>query len=156
MEQTTTEGPKRPQFLTVLCILTFIGVGVGIIGSIVGWWGMHVMSGMMDGTSNMPGMEDMDMSAFPGMEESMAQMKYMNITLGVGIVGSLICLIGALQMWKLKKMGFYIYVVGEIAPVIVSTVLMGATALAGFTLILGAIIPVVFIVLYALNLKHMS
>ena len=38
MEETTTEASKRPQFLTVLCILTYIGVGIGIIGSIGAWW----------------------------------------------------------------------------------------------------------------------
>ena len=153
MEETTTEGPTRPQFLKVLCILTYIGVGVGIIGSIIGWWTMHAMSAMMDGTAEMPA--GVDMSDMDKMEQLMAQMKYINVNTIVGIIGCLICLIGALQMWKLKKMGFYIYVVGEIAPVIVSAVLMGTAALSGWA-ILAAIFPVVFIVLYALNLKHLS
>lgn len=154
MEETTTEGPKRPQFLTVLCILTYIGVGIGVIGSIIGWWSMRAMSAMMDASSGMA--EEMDLSAFPGMEEAMAQMKYINVTTAVGIIGSLICLVGALQMWKLKKIGYYIYVVGEVVPFIVSAVLMGGSAFGTMAIIMGAIIPITFIVLYTLNLKHLS
>ena len=34
MEETTTKGMVRPTFLTVLCILTFIGSGFGILGAL--------------------------------------------------------------------------------------------------------------------------
>lgn len=155
MEEITTEGPKRPQFLTVLCILTYIGVGLGIVLSIVGWWSMRAMSAMMEATSEMTeGMEDI--SAFPGMEEAMAQVKYINVNTIVAIIGCIICLLGALQMWKLKKIGFYIYVAGEVLPFIVSAVLMGGSAFGMMAVVMGAIIPITFIVLYTLNLKHLS
>lgn len=156
MEQTITEAPKRPQFLQVLCILTFIGVGFGILGSIFGWWTMRRMEAMMNGTAPMPeGMEDTDMSEFPGMAEAMIQLPYINITTTVTIISCLMCLAGALLMWKLKKTGFYIYVIGEIAPLIISVILMGTSILAGWA-IMGIIIPVVFIILYAMNLKHLK
>ena len=147
------QAPARPQFLTVLCILTYIGVGIGIIGSIVGWWGMHIMESMMNGSTPMP--EGTDLSSMPGMEEAMSKMKYMNVNLSAGIIGCLICLIGALQMWRLKKMGFYIYLLGEVTPMIVSVAVMGSAAVEGWA-ILSAIIPVIFIVLYTLNLKHLN
>lgn len=153
-ESLTTEGPKRPQFLTILCILSYIGVGFGVVGSIVGWWSMRAMSSMMDVAGGMEGMEEM--GAFPGMEEAMAQLKYINITTSVNIIASLICLVGVLQMWKLKKMGFYIYVVGEVVPFIVSAVLMGGTAFGAMAVVMGAVVPGVFIGLYTMNLKHMS
>jgi hypothetical protein len=59
-------------------------------------------------------------------------------------------------MWKLKKTGFFIYVVGELAPVIVSAILLGGSAFGGMSLVMGAIFPVLFVVLYGLNLKHLS
>ena len=155
MEETIIDDePKRPQFITVLCVLTFIGVGVGVLGSIIGWWGAQAISSMMDGTSEMA--EELDLEGMPGMEEAMAQLKYINLLTTVGIIGSLVCLIGALQMWKLKKSGFYIYVVGEITPVIISASLMGGSAFAGLSMVMGAIIPATFVVLYAINLKHMT
>ncbi|MBI4930332.1 MAG: hypothetical protein HY841_06185 [Bacteroidetes bacterium] len=163
MEQTTT-GPKRPTFLTVLCILTYVGVGLGIVMSVVAWWGMHAAQAMMDATSSMAeGMTEAagtDMSSIPGMGDAMAEanaaIKWANVTLIVSIVGALLCLVGALQMWKLKKMGFFIYVVGELAPVIATAVLLGGSAFGGMSLVMGAVFPVLFVILYGLNLKHMS
>ena len=164
MEQTTTEGPKRPQFLTVLCILTFIGVGIGIVMSVMAWWAMHAMSAIADAATGMAeGMAESsgtDMSSMPGMGDAMASanaaVKWANVTLIVGVVGALLCLVGALQMWKLKKTGFYIYVVGELAPVIASAILLGGAAFGGMALVMGAVFPLLFVVLYGLNLKHMK
>ena len=160
MEQTTTETteevPKRPQFLTVLCILTFIGVGLGIIMSIVGWLAMRTMSAMMDTNSDMmEGMSGFDMSEMPDMENTLNSLKYAKVILISGVISSLICLIGALQMWKQKKIGFLIYVVGQVAPIIVSVVCLGAATFSGWNSI-SLVFPVVFVVLYGLNLKHLS
>ncbi|MBI4946401.1 MAG: hypothetical protein HY840_08375 [Bacteroidetes bacterium] len=159
MEQTTTQTENtalnRPQFLTVLCILTYIGVGITIIGSIVGWWSIRAMSAMMDASSNtMEEMPGLDMSAMPDMEKMMNTLRYSNILLFSGVIGSLICLVGALQMWKQKKAGFFIYVIGEVAPIIVSIVCLGTATISGWSAI-SLIFPVVFLILYGLNLKHM-
>ena len=164
MEQTTTEGPKRPTFLTVLCILTYVGVGIGLIMSVVAWWGLHAAQAMMDASVSMAeGMADasgQDLSSMPGMEEAMASanaaVKWANVTLITSLIGNLLCLFGALQMWKLKKTGFFIYVVGELAPVIVSAILIGGSAFGGMSLVMGAVFPVLFVILYGLNLKHLS
>lgn len=161
MEQTNINtAPQRPEFLKVLCILTFIGCGIGIVFSIVGFIAAQaagVMMGMADGMAE--GMSGSDMSSIPGMEEAMettnVAMKYAYVLLGVGIAGALLCLVGALQMWKMKKNGFYIYVVGELVPPVLSTVLMGMSAM-GLLGVLSLIIPIGFTVMYALNLKHLS
>ena len=151
---TETEGPKRPQFLTVLCILTYIGVGIGILGSVGAWWGMRFLANTMEQNGG-------DLEGLPGMddpakvEQTLAAIKHSNAMLISGVLCSLICLVGALQMWKQQKMGFYIYLVGEITPMIVSLVLMGASAFIGWGM-LGIAFPAVFIVLYSLNFKHLS
>jgi hypothetical protein len=155
MEQTVNTGaeaPKRPQFITVLCILTWVGCGIGLIMSIVGWMGARAAGAMMDVAGSMAdaqGMENM-----PGMQEAMNALKYANILLIIGVVGTLLCLFGSIQMWKLKKTGFYIYVVGELAPAIATMVLMGG--MAGAMGIVGLIVPILFVVLYGMNLKHMN
>ena len=59
-------------------------------------------------------------------------------------------------MWKLKKIGFFIYCFGEITPAI-SGFLLGAGGLIGSSAaILGLLLAIVWIVLYAVNLKHMN
>ena len=154
MEQLPSEeSTARPQFLSVLCVLTYIGVGFGILSSLFGWWGMKKMEEIMSNPEMMmSGLPGMDMDK---MEQMMALLPYANIIFISGIVGSLICLFGALQMWKQKKTGFYIYAVGELAPAVVSAACLGAYAFKGWNLA-AMIIPVVFLVLYGLNLKHLK
>ncbi|HEX8515642.1 MAG TPA: hypothetical protein VF868_05535 [Bacteroidia bacterium] len=159
MEQTNIEAgvtAKRPQFITVLCILTWIGCGVGLIASVMGYFAVQTAGAMMD-VASASDPEAMDMAAtMPGMEEAMNAMKYAGVSLAVGILGIILCFAGSMMMWKLKKAGFYLYAVGQIVPLVVSAVLIGASAFGGFALVMGAIFPVLFIVLYGLNLKHMN
>jgi hypothetical protein len=84
-----------------------------------------------------------------------------NLTIhyAIGLVGNLLCLFGALQMWKLKKMGYFIYIAGQVLPIVSSVIYLGDflfTSL-GMTAMLTAIIfPVAFIIMYGINLKHMN
>jgi len=114
------------------------------------------MMGVAEGITEPAGT---DMSGIPGMENAMASanamVKNAALILLVGVIGGLLCLVGSIQMWKLKKTGFYIYAVGEIIPPVVSMVLVGMGEFGAFGII-GLIFPIVFIVLYGLNLKHMS
>jgi len=93
------------------------------------------------------------------MEDAMATanaaLQYATVILGIGVLGAILCLVGAIMMWKQKKTGFYIYVVGEIVPPIVSMVLVGMAGMGALGLI-GFILPIAFIVMYGMNLKHMS
>ena len=151
MEQENTGAgapAKRPTFLTVLCILSFVAAGIGVIASILGYVGMQAAENMgMRLTEGMEGMESM-----PGMEEAISMMKHAKTLLIVGIIVTLIALYGVIQMWKQKKMGFYIYTGAQVLGIIVPVVIAGMAAFSTF----GVILSVAFIVMYGLNLKHMS
>jgi hypothetical protein len=54
------------------------------------------------------------------------------------------------MMWKLKKTGFYVYTGAQLAGII-APIVMGSSFGT-----MGAIFSVLFIVLYGMNLKHMS
>ncbi|MFN6038665.1 MAG: hypothetical protein ACK452_09365, partial [Bacteroidota bacterium] len=59
-------------------------------------------------------------------------------------------LTGAIMVWKLKKLGFFLYVGGNILNIVLPL---------AFGLpfdILGTVIVIIFIVLYFLNLKHLK
>jgi hypothetical protein len=68
------------------------------------------------------------------------------------------------MMWQMKKTGFYLYLVGELAPLALSFLMLGsigaASGLAGGAMAaagaIAAIFPIAFVVMYALNLKHMK
>jgi hypothetical protein len=147
---------KRPTFLTVLCVLTFIGSGWGAISALA--------------------FQDAGVSA------------YASYYYWVVLVLNLGTLFGALQMWKLKKTGLFIWTACEVIGVILMWVvvkgylssLMSGTAVSGtemgaemenalnnagstvvqgamnMVLIIGSLFPAVFIILYWLNAKHLK
>ncbi len=156
-EQKPIDAPKRPQFLTVLCILTFIGSALGLLGAIYGYFSAKSSAAMMDTMGNTPGMEGMGGMMMGEVQATMrkaAENAFPNMI--IGIVCSLLCLFGALQMWQLKKQGFYIYTVGEIAAPIAAFILGAGGMIGGIGAIFGVVIAIVWIVLYALNLKHLK
>lgn len=77
---------NRPLFLTVLCVLTFIGSGYGLVDALLGIIGASIL--------------DLFTSA-SGM-----------IAKSLGLLAVSLCLFGAIQMWRLKKQGFWLYALG--------------------------------------------
>jgi len=145
MEQTTTTETAsttavRPTFLTVLCILSFIAAGLGIIGYITAITAMGVVS------AGVSAMEDagaaITQTAGPSMGLTWAYVI-------VGFATTLVSLFGVIKMWKLKKIGFFLYVGASVVSMIMGIVYSGFG-------VMGVIFPILFIVLYGLNLKHLK
>jgi hypothetical protein len=85
---------KRPTFLTVLCILTFIGSGLGVLGGILGLLGSSVLATFAPAGGTV-------------------------LVSVLSLLASVLCLFGAIQMWGLKKMGFMLYLGGSVLSLIV-------------------------------------
>jgi len=145
---------ERPTFLTVLCILSFIGVGFVVISNIVALIGGGVSKAILETSEEV--MEAMEtVEEVPVVGESVSKIVSNASTMApINIIAALVVLVGVLMMWRLKKTGYYIYIVGEIAPVIALIVLGGL--LGGFMAIFSSLIAILFIVLYGLNVKHMA
>ena len=69
----------------------------------------------------------------------------------IGILGNVACLYGAMQMWKLKKMGFYAYLAGAVIPLAATLILFPSGA--G---VLSIAITVAWVAMYYMNVKHMN
>ncbi len=148
MEQQTqtntgTEAAKRPVFLTVLCILSFVAAGLAILGYITV---ITVMGAVTAGASALEGMAA-DSGATMTYTGPSAAMTWAYII--VGFVTVLISLYGVIQMWKLKKMGFYLYVGASVISMVMGIIYSGFGVMA-------VVFPILFIVLYGLNLKHLK
>jgi len=157
------DNPKRPTFLTVLCILSFIA----------GIWGIY--SGIQSSFTDKP-QRDLE-EARTEMEEAMDQMgdgpamvvnmlesalEMAELTavnaqnLGyVAIATSLLSLLGVWLMWNLRRMGFHIYVVASLLGLLLPFAFLGFSMVALIGLGFGALFTILFIILYAVNLKHM-
>ena len=154
----------RPTFLTVLCILTFIGSGYGIFNSISSYKGAEVAVGLTSDIME-DAMDKIEDEADSESEAAMAQKIVGAVTEGLSVeniknmaiangISSILCLIGAFLMWGLDKKGFYLYVIGTVAgivaPIMIYKGILGAMAGGGI-----AFFGILFVVLYGLNLKHL-
>lgn len=154
---------KRPVFLTVLCILTFVGSGLGFLSAL---YGLLVQKSVEASTRAMQQIKlpsgngnAMLNSMIDHMDEMHKWTMLSNyLSLGATILG----LTGALLMWNLRKAGFFIYTVGQVLPLITLFCMYSVLKdipMMGFAMIIGAALSAIFaigfVVMYGLNLKHM-
>jgi hypothetical protein len=156
---TEDTGGKAPAGINVLTILTFIGCGLQLIFTFLTRFFMNMAVKVMDNPDLVERMTTKEKDNMIQAKEAIRLYDQYYIPLIIiSLVGIALCFVGAMQMRKLKKQGFYIYVVGEFAPIIASAVLMGiavqmnSPVSAAFSLV----IPVLFTILYAMQLKHMK
>ncbi|MCW3075737.1 MAG: hypothetical protein JWO32_346 [Bacteroidetes bacterium] len=146
--------PERPQFLKVLCILSFVWCGIMILVYLVGSFCLA----MSDETKNM---------IIEKVSESNPNVKIENAAEFINQIGqvSLLCLlaniaslVGVIMMWNFNKIGFFIYAIAEL-----STNFFGLNINAGTEgdksygmMIVTILIDIVFIAMYAIHLKYMK
>lgn len=71
------------------------------------------------------------------------------------IAAAVVSVLGVVLMWRLKRIGFWIYVVAALVSVVVPMVLLGGGVLAMFSVGVSGLIAIAFIVLYATHRKYM-
>ena len=146
----------RPAFLTVLCILTFVGAGLFLIVATFGL--ISNINGIKVSQELAKEFGDQQIA-----REIQSNLIYSIINQSVSVFGNLICIIGAILMWRLKRAGYYLYLVGQIAPLVSSLLFIGGSGLldgtfGGFAFIgimIGAFFPITFIIMYTVNYKHL-
>ncbi len=153
MEENTTLGKKKlPGFLKVLCIFSFVGIGIYIVTYVLGYMTLSALSSVSESISS--GFND------PSVDSAVSSMdplvKNGALYYILSLVACVLCLVGVIMMWKLKKTGFFIYLVGEVAPIILPFILLGGFGALGFFSMILSFIPIAFIIMYGLNYKHLS
>lgn len=156
---------QRPTFLIVLCILTFIGSGWNILAGLFSLFTAGLMDGgvYMNEYSSMVGeMESQGLSAFlsrfmtSSMEVLKVQALYAKEIASLQLVLGVISLIGAMLMFQLRRVGFYFYVAAQVLELFVLPYFAGFAFVVVAGMFFSGIFTVLFIVLYALNLKYMN
>ena len=73
----------------------------------------------------------------------------------INLVLSVISLLGAILMFQLRRIGFYFYTAAQILMLFVLPYFAGSNFMVLAGMLFSAIFAVIFIVMYALNLKYM-
>jgi len=166
METSAVSSPKkRPDFLTVICILTFIGSGFGIINNVTNYLNADVLTEMgkqaidqnrekVDSESSGEGkkLADQMMSgASAMMDKKKLKQNYL-----LTVLSNIMTLAGALLMFRLRKSGYWLYVAGIVVLVATPVVIFGTGNLLSMSItMLFAAIGILFIILYSLQLRHL-
>jgi hypothetical protein len=137
---------QRPELLKILCILTFVGTGLSLFSDIIMFFTIDIIkeyfnNGLLNFLS-----KDMD-------AEVLEIIFSVNSSYFVfqGIIFTF-TLYGTYLMWNLKKTGFHIYTIGQIVLLIIPQVFIPSLPFPTFNLL----ISLIFIFLYAKNLKYLT
>lgn len=155
-----TDTPVRNNFLTVLCILTFVGSGWGLLAGIYGY--VTADSKAVENRITMEKVEDQmegkEQPAFVKYALSGAKMTADDIRKAdsVSVLTSILTLAGAIMMFGLRKNGFYVYLGGIVISIIGPLLLFGTGFLGlvatGMAILTGG----AFVAMYGVNLKYMT
>ena len=140
---------QRPNLLTVLCILTFIGSGLSGFSNLVFWLSMPTMKDMVFNSE----IYDQYFALLPELETQMQSMfavpRYFYLFSTLFYAGSIL---GAAWMWKMQRKGFHIYTISQCVLILISMLMMPAAGIPWGAILLTGL----FVTLYSINLKYMN
>ncbi|MBP9098341.1 MAG: hypothetical protein KBF74_05960 [Ferruginibacter sp.] len=153
------EKGKLPSSINILTILTIIGSIIGLISSVYTFFTAKKSYETMKETIDSGKLDDAPKWAKGFMSPEMLEMtkKMFENKLPImvlSIVAMALCLYGAMEMRKLKKQGYTLWLIGELLPLVTTLLFIGMAAFSGFGL-LAVLIPIIFIILYTVNRKHL-
>ncbi len=159
-------GRRRPVFLTVLCILTFIGSGWGVLSNLFSIFTADALNEShirMEQYSTLMGeMEGEELSSFwanflsSSMEMAQIAMMHAREIATMQLVLGIVSLLGAILMFRLSRLGFYLYVAAQVLMLFVFPYFAGFSAVVLVSLFGSALFTAVFIAMYAVNVRYMN
>ena len=165
--ETENNNKKRPTFLVVLAVLSYISLGIGGIG---------LLFTLISGPNSLEQMEQQEAQLYESIEmmndagmddfvriieTASQQAKYINNEVFysyniLNLIALIIGFLGVFLMMKLKRVGFHLYVAYSLLPVIIMYAMIPMNLIISASIIITVILSAIFCVLYGLNLKHME
>lgn len=167
------EPLSRPTLLNVLCILTFIGSSWAILTNLWAYGTADRIARMVSDVrhNNIPNAASREdsviykvgekkRSAFSekmmGSLTSLSTAKAIRENAFGAILSAIFTLSGALLMWRLRRIGFYLYMAGVLIGIIAPFYFFGNNLIAIGISSFANFFGLVFIALYALNFRALK
>jgi uncharacterized membrane protein (DUF106 family) len=166
IDQLGLQEAKRPTFLKVLCILSFISIGfstISSVGSLIG--GPEDKEAMIEQKAEMmEATSELRENGMNALAEIMEQIQRMSESLNdhfyaMTLVSLLIVIIGffgVFFMWKGKRIGFHLYIVYNLVGLGNLYLFVSPSDVPTFAVIWSLLLSTVFILLYSRNLHWMK
>ncbi len=148
--------PKRSDFLTLLCIFTFLSCGIGLIDSVTSYTQTEAVAR----TERIDRPRKVDPNAKPEYFEDRVNSddpmpgdpEVIQALAGADFFYGIVTLTGAILMFFQRRIGFYVYVAGVLIGLIAPVALVGFAALQTS---FGVFFSLIFVGLYWYCLKEM-
>ena len=142
------ESEKRPDFLTLLCVLSFIGSGCALLSYLSVGLSFNTLRHLVFETDTYKAYLDMrHMRVYMAFMFSLPQWYF--LLNGLLYAASFA---GVVLMWRLRRTGFHVYTIAQCL-----IILLGMLIVPGTDVPYGAIVWTgLFVAGYAVNLKHMN
>ena len=131
------EPVKRPEMLTVICILSFINAVYNGIANFISFAFYDTFQNIFDQMRNGEGMFA-DMAEQMGDSwETMAEASALAFSVGRGyyfveMILFIASFVGVLMMWRLQKRGFHVYTIAQILMLIATSIFVISKVGGGF------------------------
>ena len=160
-ETNMTMKERRGPFLTTLCILSWVGIGLGLMSTLFSY-----MKGADATAVDLAKLENMDnmgasnplAESFLGGSLDMLRKTVENFE-AINLSTMFVLLLGGLSifmMYNLKKMGFVIYLVYCIGAPAISLYFLGDSQMLLTTVGIGIFFSIAFVIMYGVNVKRMT
>jgi hypothetical protein len=160
------QAPKRPGFLTVLCILTLVNTGLSLITSSFSL--LHgpisedeMLEQRVQFLKSADEMRTMNMPAFAEMMEQIQRMSesanahfYSSTLMSLFILG--LGLVGAILMLKGRKVGFHVYIGYSLLAVLQLYFFTSPADIPTIAVVSGLLFSGLFVFLYSRNLHWLN
>ena len=137
-DQIQEKKQKRPQLLSILCILTFIGSGVSALGFLMVAVNFETSMRMLE-------------VFYADMPEASFMLQAPRDFFVVSFFLSAFSVLGAIFMWNLRKLGFHLYTLAQLIYLVVPLLYFGGDT----NPLLNIVVTALFVYLYARNLPQM-
>jgi hypothetical protein len=143
---------SKPEFLKVLCILSFAWSAIAIIFFFLGSFAMGVNE------QNIDLIMSQAIAQNPGfsLENPLEFFNTIGTVSLYSMFTNILSLVGAIMMWNMKRTGFYVYLTAELLPYLILAIFNPSIYQSNFLgfLIFVLVIDMAFIMMYSNNLKH--
>jgi len=151
----------RPLFLTILCALTFIGSVAGIIINTIGYINSAARVELIKSGESKTQLKNIFSGGKQADANEVIRVGNVNVEnyekFSIGCIASyILCLVGSVLIFKLKRTGFYSFTLGTFFNLIAHFLLFGDNFGIMGVSILAALGGLVFIILFGINLKYME
>ncbi|MEX1000870.1 MAG: hypothetical protein WDZ35_02015 [Crocinitomicaceae bacterium] len=156
------EKNNRGGMLTALCVLSWIYIGLAFIS---------IIFSLVEGKSTAAELEDrkyemlstIDESTPVSVQQMMVNMidtmekqnDYFWLFKGIDFFAVVIGFFAVFMMYKLRKTGYWLYLVYSIFPLLIHYFILGESKLYNMILLVLGLFSVLFIILYGVQLKRM-